>query len=631
MRSSLLIGLISLFTTCVEAQNNYDVAKIPANLLQNASAVVRNEEQIYDLKSPGTATYTYKTAITILNKNAENISNLSEYYDKFSNIYSLKATMYDAKGTKIKEYKNSDFKDKSAVSDGSIYDDSRIKTLDFLNTTFPYTIEYSYSSDFTGIRYYPSWTPIKLWECAVEHSSYTFRIPKEMTFKYLKYKALKTDSALVKDKMEYKWACDAVPALEYEPMSTGLRNITPWVTLAPNQFEYDGSKGNLENWATTGSWLSTLSNGLQVLPEPYKLKVQQLVKDAKSPEQKVRILYNYLQQNTRYVGVQLGIGGYKPIAAEKVSAVNYSDCKGLSNLMKALLQAVEIPSNLVVIGNDMPSLNSKYASLTQANHMILCVPLQKDTLWLECTSHYTPAGFIGNGNSDKTVLLITDQGGKLAQTPSYAPAANYLKRQVKVDLNETGASLIDLETNYGNAQYEDHLGLMLMEPVDQKKRITNSLSIPNIEITAVNYVQPNKELPVLQEKISLKSTQLLTAGAGKLFLTLNLLNRQETALTAIENRKTGFAVNYGFLDEDEIVYNIPKGYKVEFLPKDVVIESEFGKYTAKAVQKDNTIIYTRSKLMTNKKYPAEKYNDYVAFHKKLYQADKVKSILAKID
>jgi len=631
MRSSLWIGLISLFSTCAAAQSNYDVGKIPTNLLENASAVVRNEEQIYDLKGPGTATYTYKTAITILNKNAENISNLSEYYDKFSNIYNLKATMYDAKGNKIKEYKNSDFKDKSAVSDGSIYDDSRIKTLDFLNTSFPYTIEYSYSSDFTGIRYYPSWIPIKLWECAVEHSSYTFRIPKEMTFKYLKYKDLKTDSALVKDKMEYKWACNAVPALEYEPISTGLRNITPWVTLAPNQFEYDGSKGNLENWATTGSWLFNLSSGLQVLPEAYKLKVQQLVKDAKSPEQKVKILYNYLQQSTRYVGVQLGIGGYKPIAAEKVSAVNYSDCKGLSNLMKALLQVVEIPSNLVVIGNDMPSLNSKYASLTQANHMILCVPLQKDTLWLECTSHYTPAGFIGNGNSDKTVLLITDQGGKLAQTPSYAPADNYLKRQVKVDLNETGASLINLETNYGNAQYEDRLGLMLMEPVDQKKRITNSLSIPNVEIMAISYVQANKELPVLQEKISLKSTQLLTAGAGKLFLTLNLLNRQETALTVIENRKTGFSVNYGFLDEDEIVYSIPKGYKVEFLPKDVVIESEFGKYTAKSVLKDNTIIYTRSKLMTNKKYPAEKYNDYVAFHKKLYQADKVKSILAKID
>ncbi len=102
-------------------------------------------------------------------------------------------------------------------------------------------------------------------------------------------------------------------------------------------------------------------------------------------------------------------------------------------------------------------------------------------------------------------------------------------------------------------------------------------------------------------------------------------------LTPMERRRTHFAVNYSYTDEDKIVYTIPKGYKVEFVPEDIVIESEFGKYKASAVAKDNTITYTRTKTISSKKYPPEKYNEFVAFDKKIFQADKQKSVLAKIE
>lgn len=621
-----LFGLQNTF-----AQGVYDVAKIDPALTKNASVVIRTEEQVYEVKSPGSATLDYKTAMTIVNKNGEDAANMHEFYDKFSKISNLKAALYDAKGNKVKEYKTSDFKDRSAVSDGTMYQDDRVKYLDFSYTSYPYTIEFSYSVDYTGIRSYPTWYPASSWGYSIESSSYLFKIPETMTFKYLKSKGLTTDSIKIKDKLCYTWNCKNVEALEYEPMSTGLKNVMPWVTVAPNTFEYDNSKANIENWKNLGTWMNTLASGMQVLPESVKAKVQSIIKDAKTPKEKIKLLYNYLQANTRYVGVQLGIGGYKPIAAEKVAAVNYGDCKALSNYMKAMLEVAGIKSNLVVIGNDMPSLNKSFASVNQANHMILCVPLEQDTTWLECTSQYVPPGFVGNDNSDRTVLLVTEDGGRLAQTPVYSPADNYLRRQTKVDLTEDGNAEIAIEAKYGCSQFEDNLRMLIIDPTEQRKRVMNTLSIPNMQISALNYTQPNKDTPMLIEKINLKSSQLLTKGADKLFLVLNLLNRQENAVTAIEGRKTYFSVAYSYYDEDEITYTIPKGYKVEFLPKDVVIESEFGKYSTKVVAKDNTLVYTRSQTMTNKRYPPEKYNDYVAFNKKIYQADKQKGILAKIE
>lgn len=629
MRTLLFSFLVGICTVA-HAQTLYNVDKIPAELSKNASVVVRMEERIFDLKNISHATMTYKTAITILNKNGEEASSMQEYYDKFSSIYNLKAVMYDAKGNKLKEYKSSDFKDKSATSDGTIYDDGRIKELDFLNSNFPYTIEYSYTKDYTGLTSYPSWYPVSDFGYSLEKSSYIFRIPEGMTFKYIQSPGLKTDSVKIKDKTEYKWACENIKALEYEPFAAGLKNIMPWVSLAPNDFEYDNSKGNIASWKNVGSWLYTLNSEPQILPPAVKAKVASLIADAKTPKEKIKRLYKYLQSNTRYVSVQLGIGGLKPINADKVAAVNYGDCKALSNYMKTLLNEAGISSNLVVIGYDMPSMNPTFSSLNQANHMILCVPLQKDTVWLECTSQHKPAGYLASGCSDKNVLLVTADGGKLVRTPVYSPADNYQKRSIKVTLDEQGAADVTIDSRYGCAQFDDHFQMTLREPTEQRKKLINQLEIPNLQLNNFSYIQPDKDVPMLQENISLKVPQLLTKGADKMFITLNLLNRRESVPARVEERKTYFSVPYGYQDEDEVTFVIPKGYTVEFVPKEVHIESEFGQYTAKAVVKENTIVYTRTQIMNSKKYNPEKYNTLVDFYKKIYQADKLKGVLAKL-
>jgi len=624
-----LAAICFLLKITAYAQTEYDTGKLSPELTRNASVVLRDQEEIFDIRDPGNAVYSCHKVLTILNKGGESASEMHEFYDSFSTVSNLKATLYDGKGTKIKDYRSSDFKDRSAVSDGSMYEDSRVKFLNFIYASFPYTIEYSYTVNYNGIRSYPGWYPVAGWGCAIEKSSYTFRIPRQMSFKYLTSEGLKTDSVAIKDKTEYKWSCTNVPALEYEHMSTGFKNIVPWVSMAPNEFEFDHVKANIGNWKSLGSWMYGLSKGLQELSPEAKRKVGELISGVTSPKEKIKILYQHLQSSTRYVSVQLGVGGYIPIAAGKVCAVNYGDCKGLSNYMKAMLQEAGINSHLVVIGNDMPSLNPKFASMNQANHMILCVPLEKDTTWLECTSPYTPAGFIGYGNAGRTVLLITEDGGKLAETPVYSPADNAQKRVTRVDLNGDGTANILIETDYSCAQFEDNLRMMLLEPSEQRKRMMNSLAIPNMTISNLAYTQPDRQKPQLNEKINLSCSGLLSTGGDKLFLTLNLLNRQESAAAPVENRKTGFSVDYGYEDDDEIIYKLPKGYKVEFVPKDILLESEFGKVAVSVAVKDNNIVYRRSKTIYNKKYPAEKYGDYVIFSKKMYQADKQKAILTK--
>lgn len=628
MRKYLLLSVLVLKSICSFGQN-YAANLIPEQLIKNAVAVVRNEERFFDFKSASSGQETYKFAVTILNKAGDDLAQMTEVYDKFSSIYNIKATLYDAAGKKVKEYKSADIKDQSLISDYSMYEDNRIKLLKFYSTTYPYTIEYSYSQDYKGILSFPSWYAVKGYGISTEKSTYTLQKSPALKIKYLASKGLKTDSTNVGDKTQYKWSGNNITAITHEPLTTGIENVSEWVKVSPTQFEYDNTTGNFDNWKNFGAWINNLNQNGNNLPPTTKALVQNLIKDAKTPKDKMRILYNYLQQNTRYVSVQLGIGGFKPILAEKVAQVSYGDCKALSNYMKALLNEAGIKSNLVVIGNGMPSMNADYSSMGQANHMILSVPLANDTTFLECTSQHYPMGFIGYDNSDRNVLLITDEGGKIVRTPIYNAKDNYQHTKTKVDLQNDGYAAINIKSTYGSAQFDDNLGMLLTEPTEQRKRINEQTDIPGAELVAFKFEQPDKTLPVLNQETSFKTNQLLTKGGDKLFLTLNLTNRRESVPEKIENRKTYFAVSFAYQDEDEILYTLSSGYKVDFLPKDITLTSEFGTYSAKAITKDNTITYTRTLTVNAKKFPPEKYNEYIDFTKKIFQADKQKAVLSK--
>ena len=190
--------------------------------------------------------------------------------------------------------------------------------------------------------------------------------------------------------------------------------------------------------------MKTLIKGKDELSANMKSKVAALTTEATTEEEKINALYKYMQENMRYVSVQLGIGGWQPFSAQYVEQNKYGDCKALSNFMMSMLKEVGIQSYPVLIaaGDTYFEVGEDFTK-PLFNHMILHVP--SVDYWLECTSNTSPPNYLGSFTADRNVMLVTENGGQLARTPKLTKDDNTEASKVTIALSETGEATIGYE------------------------------------------------------------------------------------------------------------------------------------------------------------------------------------------
>ncbi|WP_238989289.1 hypothetical protein [Mucilaginibacter terrigena] len=339
-----------------------------------------------------------------------------------------------------------------------------------------------------------------------------------------------------------------------------------------------------------------------------------------------------MQGKTRYISVQVGIGGYQPFPATDVDRLSYGDCKALVNYTQALFKAADIPSWYCVVEGDSYekiSLMKDFASMSQGNHIILCLPIKNDTTFLECTSQKIPFGFLGDFTDDRNVLACTPGGGKLLHTPKYTSHDNIQLRKAGFTIDTTGALSGDMVTVYRGTQY-DNPDELVNEPFSEQKKILQKMyaNINNLSIQKLDIKQDKKQMPVATETINLSARDFASADNGKLYFSLNPVNRHRN-IREVHNRVNPVYINSGYTDEDEIIYTLPAGYRPEMEALNVNLDKPFGKFKMTAVADNGKIIYKRRLELIDGTYSKESYDDLVDFYQKVAGADVYNVVLVK--
>lgn len=628
------ILLFSLFFTFLSYAQDISLSSviIAHELRENANAVIRDNVTEITIEDVDKMVVSNKRVITILNKSGNRYSSTYESYDNDTKITKLSAIIYDAFGKQIKKYKSRDFLDVSAVDGGTLYSDSRVKYINYTPISYPYTLvfESEYKTSTTG--FIPWWFPVNGYYVSVEKSRYAIKNSKLIPWRKKETNLEAFDVNKTVSDSEILYTLENQNALEFENSTLPSRDILPVAKISLNKFSLKGVVGEATDWKEFGKWMhESLLAGRDVVDEATKIKILTLVEGLTDPVEKAKIVYEYMQNKTRYISVQVGIGGWEPIAANKVDEVGYGDCKGLVNYTKALMDVVGVTSYYTVVyAKEKRNIDKEFSSI-QGNHVILNIPNEGKDIWLECTSQTMPFGFLGDFTDDRDVLVVTPEGGIIKRTPSYKDEKSIQNITGEIQLTSEGdlnATLkrVSKGTQYDDkAYYESYTKDELIKNYKSRVwRYNNNLEVESFKL------KNDKENIIFTEDLKLSVKDYASINEKEYLFRVNVFNKDSYVPKRYRTRKLPLKISRGYKDVDNYVFKIPSDYKIEYLPETREVNSKFGSYKISFNKVDeSTFTYQKNITIKEGVYPKEDYKSYRSFRRKIAKSENLRIAIIK--
>lgn len=598
----------------------------------NIGAIIDRYDASFNMVSQTTGTYKVNMRVSVLSKDAADEAMFLVYQDGFKSLSSFSGVL-ESGGKVIKKYKMSDLKSVS-VGEGGITD----ATVSYLEPVapVPYVVEYTYEVSYkNGFISFPTFIPVTEPGVILSSASYTLTVPPGTELMYKSSIEPEKETGAKAD--IYKWKAPTFPGYVYEHMMPSIYERVPYLYVGPKSFTYARTQGEQTDWQAAGMWLYGLQKDVCTVPDELRAKVQEMTSGVSSDRQKIKILYEYLRQNTRYVSIQLGIGGLRPFPVEMVMKSGFGDCKALSVYMQALLAAADIHSEYLIVNTGRRSLLKDYYSVGQMDHAMLCVPMQKDTLWIECTNPRLPLGYRHDNIAGHEVLLIGENGGQKVRVRPYPDSLRRSVESVEVTLNADGSAHCVGSRHLVLDDAEAYVGFSALTEKTKFNAImgANSLTPNNFKIVSVtdnfedwaNMSDGEEYIPETEIRYEFDAANYAKVSGDRIFLDLNPFAKQVRADR--KQRVNDYVRLRRVIIEDVVSLTLPEGYTVESLPASATISSPFGTLKTEVTFADGKIDVVQTLTMIPGRFTKEEYDLYRTFAKDVTKAYSTRVVLRR--
>ena len=625
----LYLFLFSVFASFSFAQD-YNVSSIPEHLVKNAHAVIRDWSEDYSLKSVSDMTVKRTYVSTIMNAAGEDYSRIYIPYNPTTRVSGIKVEMFDASGKIIKTFSKKDFADYTNNPSAGLYVDDRILVLQPVTTQYPFTLKLSYETSTSNTINLRSFSPISTYNVSLEKSSFVITNNSGIPIRTkISDKPIGKVSE-IKEGNIWRYSYQNIPAIKQEDLAPSLEYLLPDVQFSPEKFTLEGKQGDMTDWNTFGKWYyQQLISPVSTITPEISAEISALNLKGTTAE-KVKTIYQYMQNKTRYVLISMGIGGWKPMPASEVSKKGYGDCKALTNYMRTLLTAAGIPSYYAIIYNDDSVINfDKDFPKLDGNHVILMVPTEKNDIWLENTSQRVAFNHLSYSSHNRNVLAVNENGIQIIDTPVYQPEESKEKLIGKIQIAEDGSISSEAHFEFSGGQYDSSLRLFSLKNDEMIDALKNRHYNLKIDQLAINNLKNDRDLAKINYDLNLKANSFSKKLGNDMFFPV-MPYYQATTFSMNDDRVLPFETSFPFQDDYELEYSIPAGYKFTEVPAPANFSTDFGSYTISFSLKDNKLSVHR--ILTIKKgiYPKEKFKEYVAFRKKTASNDNTKILISKL-
>lgn len=451
-----------------------------------------------------------------------------------------------------------------------------------------------------GAFYFGSYLPIvsSTFKVTVpEHIDITYKLVGENTSK-IKFSKTKKNKITT-----YTWEGKDIPKQERASDAPHPSYYTPHVIVYINKV-MDGDKEKLVLEDTKGlyRWYSSLVKDVnKEEDEELKKIVKDLVANATTDAEKIKLIYQWVQNNIKYVAFEDGLGGFVPREAKDVCQKKYGDCKDMSSIIVKMLQIAEVDAHLTWIGTrDRPYSYYDVPSPIVDNHMIASAKIDGKTVFLDATGEYVPFGFPTSMIQGKEALigLNTDEF-KIERVPIIPKEENVTKENIEltiVDKNLIGTANL---TSKGYKKVFAEYARMRAESEDNEQFFDDFLQKGNnkFEITAVTdkgYFDRNEPIQI---DYQFKIPNYAKKAAGKLYVNLNLNKKYKGKMIDVKKRKLDKEIDFKYMEETTTTLQIPDDYVVEYLPENSQYENDLFGFSINYTQEEGKVTMTQKVYM----------------------------------
>ena len=629
MKKSLLFTLCIFFLCKIGNANNYSLLHLSDSLKKNDNAIIWKYDIDIIINKDLSFTQKVHKVITILNAPAIEQAIYYGYESKEMSSHLNKGIIYDENGNSIKKIKKSDINTIGEYS--QFISDFRADYYNPELLKFPYTVEYEYETQYNYLLYLPEFNPYQNYNTSIVSSTYKIQMPENCSIRY--YNQNNTWQPVTETKNNlttYTFEIKNKPAIKEETNAPDFDKIVPKVIIAPNQISYYGYKEKFEKWSDFGKWIIQLNNNRDSLPVVIKEQMHQYKSTYTNKIERAKAIYKWMQDNTRYYSIQLGLGGFQPMKTLDVNKNKYGDCKALSFYTKTLFKEAGIDAYYTLVNAGKNKGIIKEFPANQFNHVIVCLPLDKDTIWLECTDQKIPFGFLGDFTDDRDVLVINDNPS-IVHTKCYSVNDNVRTISAKILLNEDKTANGQLIYNVTGLQSEilykaDYLPSKEL----QKKYLYDVLNVNNLEMR--DYLIDFDKAIIPQKKLTsnFQINNYTTKIGNKIILEPNIFSKYKNEISSDTNRILPIEQRENYTEIDSIYFNLPKDYFTENNIKNE-IETKFGNYLMETSfdKKNNSILFIRKLIINKGTFSSIELKEYLSFIKKIIASDNSKILLKK--
>ncbi|MBI6121168.1 DUF3857 domain-containing protein [Salegentibacter maritimus] len=590
--------------------------------------VINNQTKIYISKN-GKKT-TKKTILVQVNNKEENwLSHIEMRHNPQQEFSFNYAYLTDVEGERIKKLKKKELTTRNKLSYQAFYQDDLITEFDLYWNQYPYRVEYSYTIEEEEFLYLAWWTPFLYSNVPTLKSSLEINLPANFGFQVESSKNTEFHESEFDNRKILSWKSSALKIPKEEIYSPAREKIIPIVRVIPHHFKY-GVEGISSSWSSFGNWLDKLNDGLDELTFSEERKIIKIIDGVSSKKEVIKKLYYHMQDHTKYINVAIDVGGLKSYPASYVCENKYGDCKALTTYMKAMLKSMGIKSlnTIIKAGSSEAEININFPS-QQFNHVILMVPLEKDTIWLENTSSALPFNYLGTLTQNRYALAVDGEKSRLIKTPKLLPPDVLRERNYNFQLSKNSETKMELDLKVRGEEFET-LRYLISEKEEKllDKEILKLTGARNIQIRDWSTVDLERDSSFVHIKTFGKSASVIREiGSYKV---INPLRIKLPDFEKPSKRELDVVINLPVNRSDKSLYafELLEAERIQ-IPEDISIESKYGLYNTHYSKEKNKVIVEENFTLLSSKIPVEEYGDFYRFLQSIVNHKKNSAILIK--